>query len=148
MRAGALAARSSAGKVGGGKRAPVILSRPMLRPAALVFLLVSGLGSPSAFAQGPLGTLPLGRYLCELPGDATGPASQPVPGAWFDVINASSYVTDGGDGTYLLTGEDVVFTRGPLRGARFERSGARALKRTDLAGKFAKMRCVKTGRAQ
>jgi hypothetical protein len=118
----------------------------MFRPA--VFLLAAAIAASSASAGGPLGTLPTGRYLCELPGDAAGPASLPVAGAWFDIINASSYVTEGGGGTYLLTGDDVVFTRGPLNGAKFERTGARALKRTDLGGPYAKLRCVRTGSAQ
>ena len=115
----------------------------MIRSAAV--LLAVAIGATSVSAGGPLGTLPTGRYLCELPGDASGPASRPVEGAWFDIINASSYVTEGGDGTYLLTGDDVVFTRGPLRGAKFERTGARALKRTDIGGAYAKLRCVRTG---
>jgi hypothetical protein len=99
-----------------------------------------------AQAQGELGTLPTGHYLCELPGDAAGLGSRPVEGHWFDVVNASRYVSDGGDGTYLLTGKSVVFTRGPMRGARFEWNGMKALKRTDLAGEMAKLRCVRTGR--
>ena len=118
----------------------------MIRPAILLF--AAAVASPLAAAEGPLGTLPTGRYLCELPGDAAGPASRPVAGAWFDVINASSYVTDGGEGTYLLTGDSVEFTRGPLRGAKFVRTGARALKRTDIGGPYAKLRCVRTGDAQ
>jgi hypothetical protein len=61
------------------------------------------------------------------------------------VINASSYDSERGDGTYLLTGDQVVFTRGPMHGARFERSGPRTLKRTDLIGPQAKMRCVRSG---
>ena len=87
-----------------------------------------------------------GRYLCEVPGDAAGLASRPVPGQWFDVVNASRYISDGGDGIYLLTGKSVVFTRGPMRGARFERASPRTLKRTDLTGDLAKLRCVRTGR--
>ena len=118
----------------------------MIRPAAL--LLAAAIASSAPAAEGPLGTLPTGRYLCELPGDAAGPASLPVAGAWFDITNASSYVTEGGDGTYLLTGQNVVFTRGPLRGAKFERTGARALKRTDIGGPYAKLRCVRTGNSQ
>jgi hypothetical protein len=123
----------------------------MFRP--VVFLLAAVLAAPVASApvasaEGRLGTLPTGRYLCELPGEAAGPASRPVAGAWFDIINASSYVTEGGDGTYLLTGKSVTFTRGPLRGAKFERTGARALKRTDIGGPYAKLRCVRTGSAQ
>jgi hypothetical protein len=118
----------------------------MIRP--LVILLAVALAGPALSAEGSLGTLPTGRYLCELPGDAAGPASRPVAGAWFDITNASSYVTEGGNGTYLLTGENVVFTRGPLRGATFERTGARALKRTDIGGPYAKLRCVRTGSSQ
>ena len=110
-----------------------------------VLMVGATLGGTGAAAEGRLGTLPLGRYLCEMPGDAAGLASKPIPGAWFDVINASSYNSESGDGTYLLTGDEVVFTRGPMHGARFERSGARTLKRTDLIGPQAKMRCVRTG---
>ena len=118
------------------------------RRFSAVLLLAAVAAAPAAAGKGPLGTLPLGRYLCELPGDASGPASLPVAGAWFDIVNASSYVAEGGDGTYLLTGDEMVFTRGPMRGARFERSGVRALKRVDLTGPLEKMRCIKTGRAQ
>jgi hypothetical protein len=96
---------------------------------------------------GRLGTLQLGRYLCEIPGDAAGPASIPVAGAWFDVNTASSYDTEGGSGTYLLTGDKVVFTRGPMKGATFERVSGKRLDRTDLEGELARMRCVRTGRA-
>jgi hypothetical protein len=143
----ALAGRSPAGKVGGGTGRAVISLRAMFRPVYLA-LLAAVFASPALAAKGPLETLPLGRYLCELPGDAAGPASRPVAGAWFDVVNASSYVTEGGDGTYLLTGKQLVFTRGPLRGARFERTGLRALRRTDMSGPYAKLRCVRTGDAR
>ena len=109
-------------------------------------ILAVALCATPVLAQGDLGTLPTGRYLCELPGDAAGLASRPVEGYWFDVVNASRYVSEGGDGTYLLTGKTVVFTRGPMHGARFEWNGMRALKRTDLKGDLAKMRCIRTGR--
>lgn len=115
----------------------------MIRPIVMAFALLAG---SAAHAHGELGTLPKGRYLCELPGDAMGLASRPVEGHWFDVVNASRYVSDGGDGTYLLTGKSVVFTRGPMRGARFEWNGMRALNRTDLMGELARLRCVRSGR--
>lgn len=121
------------------------IMRFSLLPALALGAAFAATGAPAA--DGPLGTLPLGRYLCELPGDAAGPASIPVEGAWFDIVNASSYAAEGGNGTYLLTGKNLVFTRGPMRGARFERTGMRALKRVDLTGPLAKMRCIKTGRA-
>lgn len=118
----------------------------MIRPLALAPLLAL-LAAPLA-GKGELGTLPLGRYLCELPGDAGGPASVPVDGAWFDIINASSYDAEGGSGTYLLTGKRIVFTRGPMKGAQFERVSSRRLDRTDLDGELSRMRCVRTGRSE
>ncbi len=99
-----------------------------------------------AQGHGKLGTLQPGRYLCELPGDAAGPASRPVEGAWFDIINAGTYAAANGRGTYLRTGEKVTFTRGPLKGARFERRSDQTLRRLDLPGEMAKLRCVRTGR--
>jgi len=117
----------------------------MTRAVALAALMLASAAFP-ALAEGRLGTLPIGRYLCELPGDAAGAASRPVASEWFDIVNASSYLSAGGEGTYLLTGETVVFTRGPMRGAAFERTGARALRRVDLSGPLAKLRCVRTGR--
>jgi hypothetical protein len=127
--------------------AMLIPSSMIGRPLALAALL-AGLGSLPASAQGPLGTLPLGRYLCELPGDAAGPASRPVPEAWFDIVNASSYAAAEGNGTDLLQGETVGFTRGPMNGAKFERTGVRTLKMIDASGPQAKMRCVRTGDAR
>lgn len=118
----------------------------MIRMVSRGIWFAVALTASGAHAQGPLGTLPLGRYLCELPGDASGLASVPVAGAWFDIVNASSYAAAEGHGTYLLQGDTVVFTRGPMRGARFERTGVRTLRRTDLTGPLARMRCVRTGR--
>jgi hypothetical protein len=116
--------------------------------AAAALVTASALaGAPPTDDGGKLGTLPEGRYLCEVPGDATGPASLAVKGAWFDIVNASSYATDGGSGTYLATGDKVLFTRGPMKGAQFERASNRSLERTDEQTPAAKMRCVRTGRA-
>lgn len=114
----------------------------------LVLVAALAAGSAAAAHAGErIATLPGGRYLCELPGDATGPASRPVNGQWFDIVNPSSYVAAEGSGTYLLTGKTVLFTRGPMRGAKFERRGERALRRLDLAGEHANLRCVRTGRS-
>lgn len=120
----------------------------MFRACFLAAALAVAVPAHGALASGELGTLPLGRYLCELPGDAAGPASRPIDKAWFDITNSSSYVSESGDGTYLMTGNAVVFTRGPMRGARFQRVSARTLQRTNLEGEFAKMRCVRTGSAR
>jgi hypothetical protein len=114
----------------------------------MLLLAPALLASGAALAgDGLLGTLPHGRYLCELPGDAIGPASRPLTGAWFDVVNASSYASESGKGTYLRTGMAVTFTTGPMRGARFELASPKVLRRTNLEGPLAAMRCVRSGPA-
>ncbi len=111
-------------------------------PVALVVALAGG----AAHAQGKLGTLEAGRYLCELPGDASGYASIPIQEAWFDIVNASSYAGSEGRGTYLLTGKTVIFTRGPMEGMKFVRVGGRTLRAVGLSGDLSRMRCVRSGR--
>lgn len=99
----------------------------------------------AAVPGGKIKTLPLGRYLCSTPGDATGPASVPVDGKWFDVVNASSYEAEGGGGTYLATGDEVIFTRGPMRGANFIRESERILRALDTRGEPTRLSCVRQG---
>lgn len=112
----------------------------------LLCLAATAILSTGASAEGRLGTLEPGRYLCELPGDAAGLASVPLRDMWFDVVNASSYTAPGGSGTYLLTGQTLVFTRGPMQGKKFTRMGARTLRIVDGPAELAKMRCVRSGR--
>jgi hypothetical protein len=119
----------------------------MIRAVPLLALSAAVAAVPALAAPGGrIETLPVGRYLCELPGDASGPASVPVDGQWFDIVNATTYASDGGEGTYLATEAAVTFTRGPMKGASFVRASTRTLKRTDLSGKLAALRCVLTGR--
>lgn len=118
----------------------------MILRIALFLAAAAALSATPARADGRLGTLEPGRYLCELPGDAAGLASIPLDGMWFDIINASSYTASAGSGTYLLTGKALVFTRGPMKGMKFTRMGARTLKVVGSTGERAKMRCVRSGR--
>lgn len=112
-----------------------------------LFLTSACLGSMAAnpAAQpGRLGTLPLGNYVCSLPGDAAGDAWIVLPGEGFTIENGSAYRTDSGSGTYLLAGEMVTFTRGPLKNARYTRSGNASLQRIEADGKPGRVRCVRT----
>lgn len=118
----------------------------MILRYVLYLTAAAALSATAARADGRLGTLEAGRYLCELPGDASGLASIPLHDVWFDVVNASSYTASTGGGTYLLTGKTLVFTRGPMKGMKFTRVGARTLKIVDGVGERAKMRCVRSGR--
>lgn len=95
--------------------------------------------------SGRLGTLPHGAYVCSLPGDAAGPAWVELPGNSFSIENASVYRTADGSGTYLLAGKRVRFTRGPMKGMKFERNGNASLRRIDENGAPGRMRCVRSG---
>ena len=91
---------------------------------------------------GLLDTLPRGNFTCELPGDANGAVGQPAPQASFYVMNGSSYSTDAGEGSYLLTGDTVVMTSGPLQGAKYHRMTDRFLRVVDADGNQSRLRCV------
>ena len=100
--------------------------------------------SPSLGAPGgPIDTLQLGDYVCEMPGDATGPAGYRVEEEDFTVTNASSYVARGGRGSYLLTGDQVTITSGPKKGQRFHRVSASFLRLVQADGSDSNLRCVR-----
>lgn len=101
----------------------------------------------SALQGGILKTLPQGVYQCALPGDAAGAAWLPVEGMDFTILNASSYQADTGRGTYLLKGDQLVFTRGPLKGTRLQRQGEYTLRSLDQDGSLGVIRCVRLGPA-
>ena len=94
---------------------------------------------------GTLRTLMLGSYECERPGDAAG-APVAEPGASFAVTTASRYLTGSGEGTYLLTGDTVTMTSGPLAGTRLLRLRGHFLRRID-DGKPGAVRCVHARRS-
>lgn len=96
----------------------------------------------SAVPGGEIGTLEQGRYTCELPGDATGPAGRHVPEADFTVVSASSYRASGRLGSYLLTGDDLVMTSGPHRGQKFHRISRKFLRQVAPDGSEGELRCV------
>lgn len=120
------------------------------RTGAFAACLLAGLAAASASAPaqaapgGPLGTLPLGNYRCELPGDAEGAAGVHQPGDDFSIIFGSGYRTAAGRGIYLMTGDRVEFTSGPLRGMAFSRSGRSFLRRLSADGGEAGLRCVRS----
>jgi hypothetical protein len=116
---------------------------------ALTFTLWPALwlAAPSSAAQGgTIRTMPQGHYECALPGDASTKAWLPVEGAHFVIDNASSYQTQDGRGTYLLTGRELVFTRGPLKGQRYRRVSDNALRVIEKGETLGRMRCIRTTR--
>ncbi|MEL6529269.1 MAG: elongation factor P [Pseudomonadota bacterium] len=80
---------------------------------------------------GMLQTMPHGIYECALPGDAAGEAYEVIPSEQFRIRTASSYRDSNGNGTYILRGNELTFTRGPKKGQRFRRIGTNQLRKLD-----------------
>jgi len=91
-------------------------------------------------------TMPIGDYICELPGDATGPAGIHVPGEDFMVVTASSYRAGEAIGSYLLAGGQLTMTSGPLQGNRYKRQSEGFVRKVDEQGKPSDLRCVRRKR--
>lgn len=133
----------------GGGASFLLTGRTMKRATthALIAILAgiggcTGTAAPGA-PGGPIDRLPLGEYVCEMPGDATGPAGIHLPEQSFSVLNASTYATPQGRGTYLLTGNLLVMTSGPKRGQRFHRLSQNFLREIGRNGADGPMRCVR-----
>ena len=100
--------------------------------------------APPPVPGGRIGTLALGSYTCELPGDANGPAGKVLPEYAFRIVNASSYKAGGIRGSYLYTGDRVVMTGGKLKGLTLHRISEGFLRQTGEDGSDGDMRCVRT----
>jgi len=107
---------------------------------ALAFILCLIASPALAASGGPLGTLMLGRYDCERPGPPAAPAV-PEPDWSFAVTTSSRYVAKSGEGTYLLTGNTVTMTSGPLDGTKLVRLRGGFLRVVEN-GKPGPVRCV------
>ena len=98
-----------------------------------------------AQAQGRLGLLPQGEYVCALPGKADGAAWNEVETRNFAITGASSYKAGNGSGTYLYEGKRVSFTRGPMKGMKMMRVSSGMLQEVDSKGKLGRLRCHRSG---
>lgn len=92
--------------------------RIKLLAGGLAFPLLAMAASAGAVPGGRLGVLPAGRYECALPGSAAGRAIEVQPDWGFEIIRSSSYLHREERGTYLLLGDVLTFTSGPLAGRR------------------------------
>jgi hypothetical protein len=109
----------------------------------LYILLVLLAGPALAAPGGAIGTMQRGHYVCELPGDATGLAGRRVPDSDFTITNASSYEAAGLSGTYLLTGDVLTMTSGPMASQRYRRKSANFLRLIAPDGSDSALRCVR-----
>lgn len=118
----------------------------LLAGLCLIAAGTAGADEPPPVPGGRIGTLALGRYSCELPGDAGGIGRKPVPEYDFRIVNASSYKAGGIRGSYLYTGEHVTMTGGKLKGMKFHRISTGFLRQLDENGEDSPLRCVLASR--
>ena len=116
-----------------------------MKHAAPILVALAALAATPALAQGRLGLLPQGEYICALPGSADGSAWNEVVGRNFAITGASSYSAGNGSGTYLMEGKRITFTRGPMKGMRMMRVSSGLLQELGRDGKLGRMRCHRTG---
>lgn len=110
---------------------------------ALTLILLAAAGPALAVPGGPIGQLDPGAWHCEEPGDAAGAVGLHVAGEDFEIINANTYRTAQGRGTYLLTGEMLTFTSGPKYGETFHRISYGFMRKTDSKGTDTTLRCIR-----
>ena len=113
----------------------------------LVLLLACLTLAIPARAASDLGVLPLGRYGCWTAGVATGPAVTDDPERAFTVVRGSSYETASGRGTYLLAGNLLTFTRGPLKDLRLRRDRDGFWQQIARDGELGRVKCSRAGAA-
>ncbi|EDL48001.1 hypothetical protein [Erythrobacter sp. SD-21] len=116
-----------------------------MKPLGYTILAAAALAATPSLAQGRLGLLQQGEYVCALPGTADGAAWNEVEGHGFSITGASSYKTDKGSGTYLYEGRRVTFTRGPLKGHTMMRVSSGLLQELGRDGKLGRLRCHRAG---
>jgi hypothetical protein len=114
----------------------------MIRHTALAMLLALS-ASAQAAPGGLIATLQVGTYACELPGDAAGPAGIRQPERDFAIVNATTYTSGTGRGSYLLTGTTLLLTSGPRKGERFVKLSENFLRQLDSSGKPTDLRCIR-----
>ncbi|APE28591.1 hypothetical protein [Aurantiacibacter gangjinensis] len=114
--------------------------------AASAILAFAALGiSAPAIADDDIGTIARGQYVCELPGDAGGPAGIAQPQESFRIESASRYSSPQGSGTYLRRGDRVIMTSGPRNGDSYRITGRGFLRKLEN-GEPGRLRCLRQGR--
>lgn len=108
-------------------------------------LLAAALLATPALADGPIGTIARGDYICELPGDVTGSVGVEQPDEHFTIESASRYSSPQGDGTYLRRGDRVSMTSGPRNGTSYIIIGRDFLRKLDSDGTPSRLRCLRRG---
>ncbi len=109
----------------------------------LSLALAAALATP-ALAQGAIGTVPRGTFVCELPGDAAGQAGIPQPERNFTIESASRYSSPQGNGSYLRRGNTLTLTSGPRQGESYAVISNGFLRLIE-GGRPGRLRCIRQG---
>ena len=110
-------------------------------PISLMFAVA--LASP-ALAQGAIGTVARGTFVCELPGDAAGQAGIAQPERNITIESASRYSSPQGGGSYLRRGDTLTLTSGPRQGESYAVISEGFLRLLE-GGRPGRLRCVLQG---
>ncbi len=127
------------------RRKRIALAATIAAVAVAPVLAAQAQGRAGGDPGGMLRTLPRGTYQCALPGDAGGDAFVVVPEEGFRVSTASRFESAAGDGTYILRGRELTFTRGPRKGERFIRVGDNQVRKLDAEGNETRLLCTRLG---
>ena len=114
-----------------------------MRHFVIPILLAGAIAMP-AFAQGAIGTVERGLFVCELPGDAGGRAGIAQPERNFTIESASRYSSAQGGGSYLRRGDTLVLTSGPRQGESYAVVSEGFLRLIE-GGRPGRLRCVRQG---
>ena len=121
----------------------------MHKPLILLAPLLALIPAAPVLAQGDIGTISRGTYVCELPGNALGEArghvGEPQPEAGFSIVTDSRYSSPQGPGTYLRRGSTVSFTSGPRNGESYTIVGRDFLRKIEANGQPGRLRCLRQG---
>jgi hypothetical protein len=118
-------------------------ARAMKTPITALILAAAAATAVPATAQGAIGVVDRGKYVCELPGDAAGRAGIEQPERNFTIQSASRYSSPQGKGTYLRRGNTLTLTSGPRRGESFTVSSSGSLRAIE-GGRPGRLRCILT----
>ena len=114
-----------------------------MKGPSIMVLLAAGLAVP-VLAQGAIGTVDRGPYVCELPGDAAGRAGVAQPDQALTIESASRYSSPQGGGSYLRRGDTLLLTSGPRQGESYAIISNDFLRLIE-DGKPGRLRCVRLG---
>lgn len=115
-----------------------------MKRIAIIPALAMAFTAPAA-AQGQIGTVERGQYICELPGDAGGEVGIEQPEENFRIASASRYITNEGGGTYLRRGDVVTMTSGPRNGVQYAVISSGFLRKME-GGQPGRLRCLRRER--